>query len=157
MNDHFVPTIESRLRILQMIVGAMIIGLVLAAVVFALNLPTTPTFGPSLRIVLLIVTSALIAFCIGVRFIVRRNALQQPRTDNDVSPQQVFNQFFILILTTAAILEGACLFGLIVFLLSGDQIDLAIAAVPFAIMILLAFPTRGRWQNLLADAKNQRH
>lgn len=147
--------IEPRLRILQIIIAALIAGVaIFAIIVLAMKQPPSSTFDPVLRVALVIITAVMTISAVAIPAIIRRAA---SRSDGaDISEDQLFGRFFVLTIMRAAMLEGAALFGIVIFLLSADPIDLAIAAVPLILMILLAYPSRGRWESLLDNVRYRR-
>ena len=48
-----------------------------------------------------------------------------------------------------ALLEGVALLGIVIYLLTGEAMDLVIAAVPVVVMAVAAFPTGARWRRFV--------
>jgi hypothetical protein len=71
---------------------------------------------------------------------------------DDVDEGRLFGRFTALTLVTAAIFESAAILGVTLFLLSRDPTNLVIAGGALLLLFSAAYPTRSRWETLLADA-----
>ncbi len=55
-------------------------------------------------------------------------------------------RFTALTIMGCALLEGAALLAVVVYLINGNPIDLVAAGVPLLLMLLAFFPTEDRWR-----------
>ena len=170
--------IRSRLRTLQIIAAALVCGVLLFAMVVAMiamqqsqsgappgtppGVPATPpASGSALPVDLLrsIAIGLLISATIGALVFNRLAATHTARefhgTDvTDESTQEaIFGRFFISRIVGLALVESAALLSIVVTLLGGNVANLAIAAVALLVMLLLLFPTAGRWSRFVSDVK----
>lgn len=162
--------IQPRLRVLQMIAGALIMGVVVFAMVAiatgnrggggAGGSGGAPGPASASAATLRYVAAAVLFSGITVAFImnaVMRKSVagppdfQQTGEREPLSIHLVFNRFFTMTIISLALLEGPALFGAVIVLLTGDMPDLAFVAVPVVGMLAL-YPTQNKWRNLLQSA-----
>jgi hypothetical protein len=159
------PTINaamlSRLRTLQIISAALVLGVaIFAAIVATMAIAqqsagavslSPPTNAPVdiLRYVAgaLVVTGCAIAVGLNVTA-GRSGGTTNPGSESDgmADLSALFARFFMRRLTAYALLEGPALFGAVLVLLGGNFSDLAFVGVPLTLMLLM-FPTTGKWEN----------
>lgn len=157
-NSH--DALQTRLKTLQMICMALIMGVaIFAAIVAVMTVapppggtapPTTQAGGPApaLRYVagMLTITGCVAAFVLTMPRGRTDHRLIQPmhRTDAPADLYRMFGRFFSKRLAAYAILEAPALLGAVLTLLSSNLNDLAFVAVPLVCMLLI-FPTAGKW------------
>jgi len=139
---------ESQLRVIQFLVGVLIMGPVLFGVAL-LSLQNQPAIaGPARETFLLVfavfaVCALVASFGVPRAFMsVQRRVLARSQADAAADPGWP-GRYQTQILVAMAPLEGAAFFGLVLYLITGDLLPVAIAAAFVAIM-LLRFPTRSR-------------
>jgi len=144
-------SIEARLRTLQMLVGALIFGVITFAAIaaFAPIRPGAP-LNPTVQTTLMVAMVGIMIAAMAARSLFRSSILRS--VDGEVDEGRLFGRFAALTIITAAIFEGAALLGVTLFLLSRDPTDLVIAGAALLLLYSAAYPTRSRWETLLADA-----
>ncbi|MHC4949116.1 MAG: hypothetical protein ACYTG1_12810 [Planctomycetota bacterium] len=153
-------TVPPTLRSLQIIVGALVLGVVSFAAVALVVKPAgaPPADLGMLRMVCLLMLVTMVpASLIARHLMLRRN---EPRADNpfaavDAGPdpqadaQACAARFQQATIVGCALLESVSLFALILFLLGRDPVDLVLAGVPVLLMVTAFFPTERRWRRFV--------
>jgi hypothetical protein len=149
--------VEQALRTHQVVVGALLAGLLsFTGVVLALQ--TTATAIRSMagqENPLLIAMAALSVATLFASFIMRRLHVGQLRKladqQVDISPRLLITRFGTLTILRAALAEGPALFGTMIVLISGNVLGFAGTGLG-ALMLLIVFPTRGKFDAFVRDA-----
>lgn len=148
MND--AETLQGRVRVLRIIVGAMILGLALFAVIAGLvGPPGGRRPGAELRQILLLVLVLLAASEVPAYLLIRRNLVKNLRTAYDQAAEQeklveqLAPHFAMLTIIGCAMAEGIGFFGLLVVFVTGAWFGWAAFLV--ALLLLIAqFPRMAR-------------
>lgn len=150
------------LRPLQMIVAALIVGVITFTIVaLALGgMQSGPGQAPapaqtgslSMANTLRLVCAALIAGTLMVFPIVRRGqigVLSRQASGGDAEDRaQIMQAFTATTIIGGALAEGPALFAAVILLLTGNPVDLILVAVPL-LVLLSRFPTAGRWESFV--------
>lgn len=152
MNEHsdFSDDLSARLRILQIIVATLIMGLVLFGVI-VLFMALQPSAGTStagttqaptdvLRLVWAFLLLMEMPFYFVFRGITKRDAVMNER----LTDEYIFQRYFVITLIGAALAEGVSLFGAVITLISRQPVDAALI-LPGLLAMALLFPTVGRF------------
>ncbi len=145
------------LRVLQLIVASLVMSLGIFGVVAVMVAPVRPGAPGMLRTVVLVAVPVAVATALALRRVMLRRLDRSStnpyagdaepagdRGDDPDAPQR----FSVATIMSSAILEGAALLGIVVYLMGGQPDLLAVAALPVVIMLLL-FPTAGRWRRFV--------
>ena len=160
MDSQGETALQARLKTLQIIAFALIMGVAIFAAVVA-TLHVAPSSGagapaaanPASPVPVL----RYIAGALGLTGCAIAMILTMPRGRRDYRAvesmgaasdapdiQRLFGKFFVKRIAAYAMLEGPALFGAVLTLLSGNLNDLAFVAVPLVCMLLI-FPTASKW------------
>jgi len=150
--------VEQALQTLRLVVAAMIFGLVsFGAITVFLITGGTMTSRAELARVLLPILGLLVLAEIPVYVVLRRAVLAKLRRISDadsteqIPTDQTIQSFTTLTIVGAALAEGPSLFGIIIFLLSGNW--LAMVAPALGLLLLAALlPTRGKFDHFTSGA-----
>jgi hypothetical protein len=154
-DDKPVPTIEARLRTLQVIVAALCTGVIIfGAIVAFAPVASSVTLNVAAQSAILIVVIAITFGGMAVRSALRRSIVRSVQVE--VDEDRLFARFQAWTITTAAMFEAAALLGVVVFLLTRDSTALVLAGAVVLLMVGAAFPSRSRWEAFLADALYRR-
>lgn len=154
--------IQARLRVLQMIAGALIMGVAafaaIAVVVGGGQNAQPPGSsaaggGSMIQTLRLVAGAVMMGGIIGaVAFMAfnRKSAAQLRQyagatAHEDELQSQLFGRFFVGAIISMALLEGPALFGAVIVLMGGNAMDLVLVAIPVAAMVA-TFPTTGKWE-----------
>lgn len=155
MRQNNVPTLTT----LQLIVGAMMTGLVTFAVI-VLAVGTVGEPDPSLANLLLAVLGVLgvseLAGYVVLRMVLLgklRGEAESTSAPHEVD-QKVLGTWSTLVLIRSAMTEGWGLFGCVIALVTGSPLGLA-AAVLAVLLLAMGFPTQGRLAQVALDATGQ--
>lgn len=157
------------LRPLQMIVAALIVGVITFTIVALAvgGMQSGPGQAPapaqagslSMANTLRLVCAALIAGTLMVFPIVRRGqigVLSRQTSGGDADDRaRLMQAFTATTIIGGALAEGPALFGAVILLLTGELQDLILIAVPL-LVLLFRFPTAGRWESFVRGIQVQR-
>jgi len=170
MDQEVSPQESQGLRALQIIVGAMIVGIVVFAVIgmalggVAQGQGTAPpaagqtgglSFENLLRLIWLLMVVGLIAAGAVLRRTQVNQAVRVSAADEAIGREDLLRLFTTMTIISAAMAEGAALFGCVMLLLGGAPVDLVFIAAPLLVMLWL-FPTPGRWQGFVRRVEDER-
>jgi hypothetical protein len=145
--DEWQPAITTHTRVLQIIVGALITGVLAFAgfVVFtgALQQPPKPGFLSQLAVVMAAINVALHAI---IPSIIERSALANQSVGSGVP--QLLGVFQTRTIIAAALLEGAALFATVTVMIEHQSWVLVVTGV-LLLLLLLQFPTTTRVEQWL--------
>ncbi len=148
-------TIEQRLRVLQILHGSLVMGVVtFAAVVFVLGKSATMSGTPLLA--LRLGCCALLAISVVASLVIRKAVVRWVATRTAATELESIGPYVTVWLTKAALAEGAALLAAVTFMLSADLTDAALIGAGLAILASM-IPTRGRWERFMEDVKRLRH
>lgn len=153
------PGQPPNLRSLQIIVGVMSMGMVLFSVI-AVVLPPTRTAQPTapaagadiLQIAAFVITPVLLISGFALRAAMKRR-LHARTASGSITAESVSGIMPIYTVRTvisAAIFEGAGLFGAVVAFITGDPLTLIGTALALLAMLVI-FPTHARLRSYVAD------
>jgi F0F1-type ATP synthase membrane subunit c/vacuolar-type H+-ATPase subunit K len=166
--------ISGRLRALQIIAAALIAGVVLFGLIVGMIIlqqqpqpgggaapGAAPSSGsmnvrPPVDLLRYVAIGLLIMGTIGALSILRLAATQTAREfrgrqdlADETTQESLFSRFYIARLIGLALVESAALLAIVIAMVGGRLADLAIAGVAVAVMLLLLFPTGGRWNRFV--------
>jgi len=144
---------DRRLRTLQIIVLALAGGVGVFAIIASIMQPTS-TVQPGqvnmLRIVCLVLLAVMAPF--GLAFRTMSTASPHAAEPDD---RAIMSRFFMSTIIGCATLEGPALFAAVIYLISRNPIDLLIAGIPLAMMIVLFFPTSMRFEDYRRNVRER--
>lgn len=149
------PTLQSA----QLIVGALLMGVVAFTIVAVVMVNNGRPLKPAMATPLGIALATCALFCIfGAiafgRFVT--NANRAPwQAHPDPVPELMLQPFVIVTILRAALLEGPALFGVLVFLVTGRW-EMLIAAAAGVIGLLAIFPSRARFESFVSAVSGRR-
>lgn len=143
--------LSARLRILQIIIAALIMGLVLFGLIvlnMAVQPPSTATHGTTTAPVdvLRLVWAFLLVMELPFYFVFRSLTKRDVMRYDDPSDEFIFQRYFVITLIGAALAEGVSLFGAVILLIGRQPIDAALI-LPGLLAMALLFPTVGRFES----------
>lgn len=158
------------LRTMQILIGALIIGVisfgcVVAALVLTGNGPLPASQGSGaargglpLASMLLLVMGVLTVVSNGAGFWIRRQTVASLRRSSDAGEElnegDLLARFQTTMVVRGAMAEGPALFGVVIVLISGAW--LGFAGTGFGLLVLLAiFPTRAKFDGFVGEAKGR--
>ena len=148
------PTIQQRLRHLQLIYAALAMGTItFAIIVFALNKPATLTGSP--LTILRVACASLLAMSFLVPTLLRRATVQHLANRTGATELDCIGPYVGLSIIKAAIAESAGLLASVTFMMSADQMDLLLIGGALAVLAAMV-PTQGRWDGFVEDVKRSR-
>lgn len=165
--------LRPRLRVLQIIAVALVMGVLLFGAVVAV-MPPSPgggggggagTAGTGLDLQMMrLICLALAASGVVGGLVIKQAMMRRPASpplDSDMgmpgASGPAFQRFFGATIVGHALLEGPALFAIVIYLLGRDPIDLAIAGGCVVLMAMLHFPTAGRAIRPLRSADGSPH
>ncbi|MBU0638306.1 MAG: hypothetical protein KKB50_05530 [Planctomycetes bacterium] len=148
------------LRVAQIVIGAMIVGLgAFAAIIMLLQAPPSD-LQPQTVTVLLLGLAGLGGTQLVAYFFLRRALWRSARqafeeaNDRPIPVAALFQRLFLLTLVSAALAETFGMFGLVVY--SGTRVWLALIAPALALLALVALlPTPDRFARFVEDVTGQ--
>lgn len=152
--------LDSRLKTLTIILGAMFIGIATLAVVFLVLKPPGPLLpSDSGQQLLLAILAGMGLMESPVFFAVRAMKLAQVRErmaagGAEAAGVDLPQEYFTLTLIPAALAEGFGLFGAIVYLLSASPLAL-LAPVIGCMLIVALRPTRWKYDNFVESVSRK--
>jgi hypothetical protein len=159
LNPEINAAVQTRLKTLQVIAIALILGVAMFAAIAAGvsmsrqarggGVAGPPSSNRDLNVLRYVAGALVFSGCVVALVMVARSSKRASLVSDVVQREQdegqLFGRFFTVRLTAYALLEGPALFGAVLVLLGGNLFDLAIVAVPLACMLLI-FPTSGKWE-----------
>ena len=155
------------LRVMQMLVAMLIMGLVIFSGVVVFLMMTGA--GPSPRAagvapmpvdLLLTIMGVLTVVCaIGgfvVAGMVRTNARKKAEAGETFDEPNLLAQFQVITIMRAALAEGPALLGTVIVLISGNWLGFAGTAFGLGMLLFVVFPTRGRFEGFALDVTGRR-
>lgn len=136
---------EQTLRVARMVVGALLGGLLTFAVVVIVLGSGSSSGGDAL----LVATAVVLGASVVASFVAGRVLVAHYRRRDLTDENLLAQAFFQTTLIRVALLEGPGFLCLVTYLLYGQRLALAGAAVCFALMLAL-FPTRASWDRFHA-------
>lgn len=160
------PDIEAgrlppQIRTAQLIVGALIAGVLIFAIVvgFTVSGQSTPSGGSAaqvspdtLRIVWIAFFLSLIPFYTIFRVLMKKQLIAM---EDAVWRKEFPRMFFLLTILGCAMFEGASLFACVIALITRHYVDLTYVLLPVGAMLLF-FPTRGRFESYISMIQRER-
>lgn len=143
------PESKKRLAVLQLIIGALIVGVVIFLVI-TLVVPPQQQVNANLATVLRIAWGAVAIGQLAMVVVLSKvgmNAARQSGGDQG----DIMRFFFGRTIIAAAMAEGLALFGVVIAWLSAQQYDYALAGVGL-VGLILQFPTSNRWESFARRA-----
>lgn len=164
MNTHGAPV--RSLATLQLIIASLVVGVLIFLGVAMTIGPAGQSGGTPPLMLLRAVWAALLASGVAaavifprlsIRLSQQEPGLSEPRTgpgresdDENVEEAavRIFPRFFVSSIIVGAIFEGPALLATVIYLLSGQSIDLGLAIVPL-LALIATFPTRNRFERFI--------
>ncbi len=147
----------AQLRILRIIVSSLVIGICAMAIV-AIVAPVAASTPPATLAVLRgICVLVLVGGGLGA-LLLRHAMLAQAARESaaDTRDERLAMQFYTSTLISCAIVEGAGLLAIVIYMLSRNPLDLFIAGVAVLLILGVFFPTEGRWRRFTGFAREDR-
>jgi len=169
--DRQLSTRESQaIRTIQIIVGAMILGIVVFAIVglalggVAQGQSVAPPGGGQagglsqpnlLRLIWLVMVAGMLPAGVLLRRMQSGQAVRSVADAEAIDREALLPVYMTMTIISAAMAEGAALFGCVMLLLSGSPMDLIFIALPLLVMLWL-FPTPGKWRGFVERVERER-
>ncbi|MFH1747843.1 MAG: hypothetical protein ABIG44_12480 [Planctomycetota bacterium] len=149
------------LRTAQIIILAMILGmLLLSALTILLNPSTEKQMDDEIVNILLVVLAVATLGALGGQFVIRTvlySDIRKRYADKTISQglvNDIARRLLVATLISGALLEACGLFGAVIYLISSQ--NLALIATGLAILVMLTLiPTQGRLAQLVTDVTGQ--
>lgn len=147
--------LDGQITRLRMLITGLLFGLLIftAAVIFSALQLTGPLFqGPEMTYVFVgVAVMGLFAYLVAVPAVLRQQRADQfgtsadaPTETVDAHPPLVFGQFVLETFIRAALLETTAVLLVLGFLLTGDWLLLALAAV-YVVLLAVIIPSRAKY------------